>query len=375
MSTVWIQAAALGFPITLFGSHLLAAGMLLIALAAAVYLVIWLAVQLRQRRRAAPPASRPVPGTPVPGSAGPGVPGQPQAVPAKAAAPAAGPAVQGPACPAVPPQMRSPGNEVTLELRRPDGPVQPITPAEPGVGVSTIIGTRSYQQDACWADAGPDCLVGVLCDGMGGMEDGGRASRFCVEQFAGQIGPVLEAEDLCGCMRQIVCGLDAQVAAFTNASGQRLDSGTTLVAAAARRGRLYWVSAGDSRIYLYRAGQLTQLTTDHNYGLQLREQVARGVITPEQAAREPRPDALISYVGMGDIARVDVSDALALQAGDIVMLCSDGICKVFADDAICQLLHMYQELPASEMARCLTEASWKQHCGPMDNTSVVILRL
>lgn len=367
MNTVCIQAAV--FPVTLFGSHLLAAGVLLLAAAAVLSLVIWLAVRLLRRRKpgpagqSMPPAcagkERPAPGSAADKTAQ--LPGQPLNEPTRPPVP--------------PPRMRGAANADTLELRRPADLVHPITPAEPGVGLSSIIGTRACQQDACWAEAGQGCLTGVLCDGMGGMEDGGRASRFCVEQFAGQIRQVLAAEDLCGCMHKIVCGLDAQVAAFTDAGGRRLDSGTTLVAAVARRGRLYWVSAGDSRIYLYRAGRLTRLTTDHNYALQLREAVARGAITPEQAAREPRPDALISYVGMGEIARVDTSDALPLQAGDIVMLCSDGICKVFADEAIGQLLHMYRALPAPEIARCLTDASWKQHCGPMDNTSVVILRL
>ena len=116
------------------------------------------------------------------------------------------------------------------------------------------------------------------------------------------------------------------------------DVGSTLVAAAFAPSGLYWMSVGDSALYLCRDGALTQLNHPHTLGAKLAELVKRGVMSPEDAAIDPDRDALTSYVGAGGIAQIDSpSEGVAVTAGDIVILCSDGLYRALSHEEIARI--------------------------------------
>lgn len=245
---------------------------------------------------------------------------------------------------------------------------------------SSIIGSRSMQQDSYRipsenVSAFARRLSGelmVLCDGMGGMQGGELASRICADTvlqgfYAGQY-----IADPQAFFRAALAKADTVISALTDADGRSLRSGTTCVAALIRGDKLYWASAGDSRIYLYSAGRLRQITRDHNYSLTLLQRVAAGEITQAQALNDPQRDALISYVGKGKIAIIDTGvEQLSYARGDAVILCSDGLYRALSEQEIAAVLQKHRWNPDSVPDAMTTESAsktWMKH----DNTTVIV---
>jgi len=107
------------------------------------------------------------------------------------------------------------------------------------------------------------------------------------------------------------------------------------VAAVLHDQSLYWISAGDSRIYLLRAGRLTRITSDHTYGRQLDEQAAQGKISRAEALNNSERGSLTSYLGQPEPKELDRNTRpLALQPGDSVILCSDGFYRALNESEI-----------------------------------------
>ena len=120
-------------------------------------------------------------------------------------------------------------------------------------------------------------------------------------------------------------------------AGLEGQTGSTLAAAVIKDDELYWVSVGDSRIYLYRRGEMTQLTTDHDYARELAREAALGNISPEEAATHPQRQALTSYLGLPFLSEIDRNeDPIILEPGDRILLCSDGLYKTIPDEEISQ---------------------------------------
>lgn len=245
---------------------------------------------------------------------------------------------------------------------------------------STIIGSRSSQQDSYMI---PDETVGaytlqvagelmLLCDGMGGMQGGEMASRLCAETLFHGYYAGRYIKDPRTYFRAALMQADRKISLLTDADGRSLKSGTTCVAALVRGDKLYWASVGDSRIYVYSASGLRQITRDHNYSLTLSQRVAAGELTSAQAAADPQRDALISYVGKGKIELLDAgTEKLNRSHGDVVILCSDGLYRALSEDEIVAVLQENRTNPAY-VPIALTNASssktWMKH----DNTTVIV---
>lgn len=126
------------------------------------------------------------------------------------------------------------------------------------------IGRRDSQQDAGFVAACDNETLAVVCDGMGGLTGGERASKAAIEKFLSEY----EREgrlDGGEWMEEAIELTDDLVYSLKAPDGTPLGAGTTLAAVHIIADRMYWVSAGDSRIYVLRAGQMVQITTDHNY--------------------------------------------------------------------------------------------------------------
>lgn len=246
---------------------------------------------------------------------------------------------------------------------------------------SSIIGNRANQQDFYMI---PDssisssvlkskgCLA-IVCDGMGGMQGGEKASRCCAEQlfskyYSGQYSSAQEFYS------KEIPQADIAVASLKNDSGSKLAGGTTLVSVLVLNSRIYFASVGDSRIYLYRSGRLTRLTRDHNYFLVLSQRVQEGEISIEEAMADRQKDALISYVGMGtgpDIIDIE-ADGIPVQMNDILLLCSDGLTKAMAEDEIEQQITANVDTPAA-IPQALTSAAILKHWIKHDNITAAIV--
>lgn len=265
-----------------------------------------------------------------------------------------------------------------LPLCRNDDVTVQISPTQRclvNTAMATHIGTREYQQDAayvCEPIFEESLAFGILCDGMGGMADGDLASSDVVAYMANRIAELAENEDIPSFFEG--CAAAANKLIFTENQKHGRESGTTLVSVMIRRGGLYWLNVGDSRIYVIRKGEIAQVSRDHNFALELQEMVRAGQITRQQADEDPRRDALISYIGAPVLERMDVNrSAFALQYGDIILLCSDGLTKILTDAEILDVIaNCGNDITGA--AQALPLEAYDHTNGGMDNTSVILMQ-
>jgi len=238
--------------------------------------------------------------------------------------------------------------------------------------VRNDIGGRSSQQDYAYLNIDRSDIFAVVCDGMGGESCGEIAAEIAV-------GSMREAyfeyrvqgdHDIPAFLFRAMAAADRAV--FEKLNGR--SGGTTMVAAFLCNGSLYWVSVGDSRLYIMRSGELLQVTRDHNYRLRISERLARGEITPERYRNEdPRGDALISFLGIGGVQLYDLTQtAFPLQPGDLLLLTTDGLCKSLPQERLRGLL--IPGIPLSEKSDALLRASigaMNRH--KQDNTTFIII--
>ena len=244
---------------------------------------------------------------------------------------------------------------------------------------SSSIGGRQTQQDYCLSSNSIPAqltkaagMFGVVCDGMGGMEGGETASRMCSELMLSGYYQNDGSEDVCQKLKELILSADRQVSKLTTPDGRLLNCGTTVVAAAVRGKLMYWASAGDSRIYHVRGGTIQQITRDHNFRLTLTERYHAGYISLEEIERNPQKNALISFVGKGRNLLVDTGTLeLDPAAGDVIIMCSDGLYKALRADEILAVTNQVADksrLPDALIAASLSNVRIKH-----DNITVMVL--
>jgi PPM family protein phosphatase len=148
---------------------------------------------------------------------------------------------------------------------------------------------------------------------------------------------------------------------------QRLSGmGTTLAALAVEQNQAWVFNIGDSRCYRLRGGRLEQLTLDHSL---VEEQVRLGRMTPSEARRSPLKNVITR--ALGTQARV-TADVFGMEAepGDLFLLCTDGLTRELADDAIAELLAGAETL--DEKCEALVERAKK--AGGHDNITCLLVR-
>ncbi|MBQ6041471.1 MAG: protein phosphatase 2C domain-containing protein [Oscillospiraceae bacterium] len=229
--------------------------------------------------------------------------------------------------------------------------------------------TRTENQDSIRAENFPDGVFAVVCDGMGGMQNGSAASKIAVsaaeERFRSEYSTGMEPEAVCELLRS--CAADANQKVYQAAvySEMRARMGTTLVGVFARDDVLCSVNVGDSRAYLLPAeGPLKQLTVDHTVVQLLFEQ---GMIREEERATHERRNELIRAVGVSGRVLAD-TQILPLQPGERVLLCSDGLYAMVPEARIAELIRKNPPEQLPEL--CIAEANAN---GGRDNISVILL--
>lgn len=258
-----------------------------------------------------------------------------------------------------------------------------IASSEPGidVGLYSAVGDRAGQQDAARVSddyyyARTNTAFAVLCDGMGGLSGGERASQLSVTALYETFQRLheLPAQEIQQFYKTMIRRLDAMVHGLKDESGNLLGAGTTLTSIFLQGEQLYWSAVGDSRIYLLHGDTIQCLTEDHNYYKLLKERVKRGLISREEADREPKKEALISYIGIGGVEYINLCEnPITLQKGDCVLLCSDGLYRTLSEAEILHILHTATE-PMSVAAQRLVDAAIAKHKRHQDNTTVVVLK-
>jgi len=240
------------------------------------------------------------------------------------------------------------------------------------------VGRRREQQDAVAlaGPAGPAAArslgaVAVVADGMGGLEMGAEASRTAVAVFLDTLRAAAARGDapVPALLEEAIVAANDAVARLAGAAGIPGEIGTTLAAAVVGPDGLHWISAGDSRVYVWRAGRLTQLTTDHVYARRLAEDVARGRATPSELALHPHPNALTSWLGEPALGEVDRSVAPhPLLHDDVVVVCTDGVYNALAAPELAALI-----APGAASADAVAGAVLRRRRPNQDNLTIVTL--
>ncbi len=233
---------------------------------------------------------------------------------------------------------------------------------------------RSNNEDC--VDLDEAAALAVLADGMGGYNAGEVASHMATSFVRTELGRWLrestsQAPSTDHEVRRAmdICVDNANRAIFNaaNSNPQYAGMGTTLVVAVVRDTRLFIGHVGDSRAYRLRAGRLQQITRDHSL---LQEQIDAGLITIEQAAFSVNKNLVTRAVGVEDTVLLETHQH-EVSAGDLYLLCSDGLSDMLDDATIAQLLQTNDSLPST--AAALIAAA--NDAGGRDNISVILIRV
>lgn len=196
---------------------------------------------------------------------------------------------------------------------------------------------RSNNQDSAFA--GPHLLV--VCDGMGGAAGGDVASSVVVAHLAPLDDEAHGPDDIVGELESAVAAAHAEMLHRVKAEPALAGLGTTVTAILRAENKFAMAHVGDSRAYLLRNGELTQVTTDHTFVQHL---VNTGRITQEEAEQHPQRSVLLRVLGdfEPDIP-LDISMREA-HAGERWLLCSDGLSGMVSRDTLLETLRDTQDV-------------------------------
>ncbi len=183
----------------------------------------------------------------------------------------------------------------------------------------------------------------VVADGMGGHAAGELASSTAVATLAELDSEDLPTGDVLTALDDAMLTSAERIAQFIEADPTRAGMGTTLTAVLWRGGRIALIHIGDSRAYLLRDGQLSQITHDHTYVQTL---IDSGRITPEEARTHPKRNLILRAIDGTGVPEGETSIREA-QVGDRYLLCSDGLSGVVDDADIERVLAHVQDPTAA----------------------------
>jgi PPM family protein phosphatase len=247
----------------------------------------------------------------------------------------------------------------------------------PGIelaGLSDVGCQRENNEDryAYWEPASDEQFarkgrLAIVADGMGGYEGGQEASRLAVEAIEDVYASTAEGDP----QSWLVAGFHAAHSRIQEeASRQPVfhGMGTTCTAIALLGRSLYYAHLGDSRLYLVRDANISRLTRDHSYVSRL---VENGLIRPDEAESHPQRHILTAALGAGLTITPDHPDhPLALQEGDVLVLCTDGLWSLLNEG---EVLSSVAGAGVTQACRNLVETA-KERGGP-DNITVQLLRI
>jgi PPM family protein phosphatase len=204
----------------------------------------------------------------------------------------------------------------------------------------------------------------VVADGTGGAQAGEVAAGIATSAFEDGLG---EPGDPEGELERVATEANRRIFELSRSDSSRSGMGTTLTGAFISDDEVSIVHVGDSRAYLFRDGELRQLTRDHSLVEELRRQ---GQLTSEEAEEHPQRSIITRALGPEPNVDVDVHTHQA-KSGDLFLLCSDGLTSMVREDGLREILGGSSSVQEA-VDRCIEEAN---RMGGRDNITVIIFRL
>ena len=210
-----------------------------------------------------------------------------------------------------------------------------------------------------------DLGLALVADGMGGAACGEVAAQMTAECVAEMLR-VPSADGAVSAMEAAIAEANRRVWLHARNTHQCNGMGTTIVAACWRGSRLSIANVGDSRAYLLRHGELTQLSYDQSLVNELRHNLG---LTDEQIKRYANRNVLTQAIGTSENVAIRTNE-IDFVPGDVVLLCSDGLHGIVDDAAILEIL--MQPVVMDLQITHLIDAA--KRAGANDNVTVAIIR-
>ena len=230
---------------------------------------------------------------------------------------------------------------------------------------------RSHNEDSVAVDAA--CGLMVLADGMGGYNAGEVSSGIAVSVMMSEMVPVIKEgllndNQAASLLERSVDKANSSIYQAAKSDEQYAGMGTTVVSALFFDNRVAVAHVGDSRLYRLRGGMLEAITRDHSL---LQEQLDCGMITAEEARHSQNRNLVTRAVGIDTELETEIH-LYDVLAGDIYLLCSDGLNDMVEDEDIGLIMHAMQgnlELAADQLIQSANDNGGK------DNVSVILVKV
>lgn len=245
------------------------------------------------------------------------------------------------------------------------------------IGRSDVGLKRDHNEDSIAVD--PNIGLLVLADGMGGYKAGEVASAIAVNVVMEEVRNALKQEvpealdkDSGYCkgsllVREAISKANGVIYTTAQKQPQCQGMGTTVVAALFYNNRLSIAHVGDSRLYRFRHGALSQVTVDHSL---LQELIDKGFYTAEEAKTSNQKNLVTRAMGVEPEVETDIQEEI-VETGDIYLLCSDGLSDLVSDEDIRLTLEEYSA-NLDQAADALIQKANRN--GGSDNISVLLAK-
>jgi protein phosphatase len=195
------------------------------------------------------------------------------------------------------------------------------------------IGGRKVNQDRMGYSFTRDALLLVLADGMGGHLRGEMAATILMQTmsalFQKHATPYVKLPERF--LEEAFIEAHEEIHRYRAANNLPETPRTTAVACLIQHNTAIWAHCGDSRLYWMRRGQILGRTRDHSH---IEHLIAQGMAQPSERATHPDRNKLYNCIGANSLPRVEVGRQASLQAGDVLLLCSDGLWSMLPDEEI-----------------------------------------
>jgi serine/threonine protein phosphatase PrpC len=236
------------------------------------------------------------------------------------------------------------------------------------IGAATDVGRRrSSNEDALEILQLNNGTLCVVADGMGGHQAGEIASRLAIRAIREALAqPPTNSPPVSEALAKAIRSANEAVFEESVADAAKQGMGTTVVCALLQNSRAQLANVGDSPAFLVRDQQVAQVTQDHSW---VAEEIARGALGPDEAATHPYRHVLTRSLGVAEQVEVEVYPPVELQAGEVLILCSDGLSEHVPPD----------DLPAAVSGRSAQAAAESlvalaNERGGSDNITVIVAR-
>jgi PPM family protein phosphatase len=197
----------------------------------------------------------------------------------------------------------------------------------------THIGGRKVNQDRMGYSFSRDALLLVLADGMGGHLRGEIAASITMQtmsaMFQQQATPYVKKPERF--LEEAFMAAHDEIHKYRTDNLMPESPRTTVVACLIQHNTAIWAHCGDSRLYWIRGGQVLGRTLDHSH---IEYLISKGMADPSERSTHPDRNKLYNCIGASSLPKIELSRLVGLQAGDVIMLCSDGLWSMLSDEEI-----------------------------------------